>query len=215
VRAAREAWEREVLARAAEFAAGLVFVDESGCTTAMARRRARAPRGERAVSAEPHGHWKVTTVVGAVRLGEAGGAGPQPGGPVAAALLLDGAADGAAFAGFVEHLLAPALKPGDMVVMDNLAAHKSAAVREAIEARGATLRLLPAYSPDLNPIEKMWSKVKASLRKAATRTREALYDAITDALRSVTASDALGWFRSCGYQIPTEVAADTPHRRLL
>jgi transposase len=210
VKAAREAWAEQVVGRAAELAARLVFVDESGATTAMARRLARAPRGERAVSAVPHGHWKVTSVVGAVRLGEAGGSGPGPRGPVAAAMMLDGATDGPAFVAFVEQVLCPTLREGDVVVMDNLAAHKSAAVREAIEAKGATLRLLPAYSPDLNPIEKMWSKVKAFLRKAAARTREALHDAIAAALRSVTAQDMIGWFVSCGYSPPPTAAIATP-----
>jgi len=114
-------------------------------------------------------------------------------------MLLDGAVNGAAFTTFVEQSLAPTLGAGDIVVMDNLPAHKGAAVREAIEARGAALMLLPPYSPDLNPIEKMWSKVKALLRAAAARTEQALRDAIADALRAVTAADALGWFTSCGY----------------
>jgi transposase len=214
VREARGEWEREVLARAAELAARLVFVDESGCSTAMTRRVARAPRGERAVAAVPQGHWKVTTVVGAVRLAPAGTAGPQ--GPVAAAMLLDGAVNGPAFLGFVEGQLAPALKEGDIVVMDNLGSHKSAAVREAIEAKGATLMLLPAYSPDLNPIEKMWSKLKTFLRKAAARTKEALQDAIAQGLRSVTDSDALGWFKSCGYvPAPAPAQAATLDRKPL
>ena len=191
MREARERWRREVLARAAELAARLVFVDETGCNTAMTRRYARAPRGERAVAPVPHGHWQATTVVGAVRLGGVC--------PVAAAMLLDGAANGEAFTGFVETELAPALREGDIVVMDNLPAHKLQAVRELIEAAGATLMPLPAYSPDFNPIEKMWSKLKTSLRTAAARTKEALHEAIADALRRVTASDMLGWFTSCGY----------------
>lgn len=201
MKAARDTWVRGVLGRAAELAARLVFVDETGATTAMARRRARAPRGERAVAAVPHGHWQVTTVVGAIRLGEPGGAGAGPAGPVAAAMLLDGAANGAAFTAFVEQSLAPTLSEGDIVVMDNLSAHKAQAVREAIEAKGARLMLLPPYSPDFNPIEKMWSKVKALLRKAAARTREALQQAIAEALRAVAAADVLGWFISCGYSL--------------
>ena len=129
-------------------------------------------------------------------------------------MLPDGAANGPSFTGFVETELAPGLREGDVVVMDNLAAHKLAAVREAIEAKGATL--MPAYSPDLNPVEKMWPKLKAFLRKAAARTKEALQDAIAQGLRSVTASDALGWFASCGYApAPAAAQAATPDRKPL
>ena len=124
--------------------------------------------------------------------------------------MLDGATDGPAFVARVEQGLGFTLGEGDDVVMDNLGAHKSAAVREAIEAKGATLRPLPAYGPDLDPIEKMGSKVKTFLRKAAARTREALHDAIAAALRSVTAQDMSRWFVSCGYLPPPTAAIATP-----
>jgi transposase len=192
VMAAREAWGREVLAAAAQWAARLVFVDESFATTAMARLYARAPRGERAFGGVPAGRWQVTTLVGAVRLDG-----------LCAAMTVEGAADADAdadvFRAFVGHALAPSLRPGDVVVMDNLSSHKAAGVREMIEAAGATLRYLPAYSPDLNPIEMMWSKVKQKLRDAAARTSEALEAAIAEALAAVSAADCLGWFNHCGY----------------
>ena len=112
---------------------------------------------------------------------------------------MSGATDSDVFRAYVEHVLVPDLRPGDVVVLDNLQPHKAAGVAEMIEAAGATLRYLPPYSPDFNPIENMWSKVKQFLRAAAARTREALADAITAALNTVTASDCLGFFRHCGY----------------
>ena len=164
------------------------MVDESGAATNMARPYARAPVGERAVGPVPWGHWKVTTILGAVR----------PSG-VAAAMTVDAPTDRDVFLSFVGRVLAPALRPGDVVVMDNLAAHKAAGVREAVEAAGARVLYPPPYSPDLSPIEKMWSKVKKLLRDAAARTQQALESAIAAALGAVTASDCAGWFRSCGY----------------
>ena len=186
----RDGWAADVLARAAEWAARLVFVDETGCNTKMARTHGRAPPGERVPGRTPHGHWNTTTVIGALRA-----AGP------CGAMTLTGAADADAFETFLDHVLVPALKPGDVVVMDNLAAHKVAAVREKVEAAGATVLYLPPYSPDLNPIEKMWSKVKALLRSAAARTKAALDAAITQALAAVTADDCRGWLQSCGYAV--------------
>jgi len=168
-------------------------IDESGVTTAMTRTRGRAPRGVRVHGAVPGGHWKVTSVIGAIRGGDAG--------RVTAAMTVGGATDADVFRAFVEKVLIPELRPGDLVVMDNLSSHKAAGVREAIESAGATLRYLPPYSPDLSPIEKCWSKVKASLRSAAARTADALDGAIAAALRSVTPSDAAGWFRHCGYGV--------------
>jgi transposase len=165
-----------------------VLVDETGTNTAMARRYGRAPRGQRVDGPVPHGHWKVLTLTAAIRLGGVGGC-----------LAFDGATNGVTFEAYVEHALVPALKPGDIVVMDNLKAHKGPEVERLIVAAGAELRYLPAYSPDLNPIEKMFSKLKTSLRKAAARTVERLHDAIGDALRAVTHQDIAGWFRSCGY----------------
>lgn len=166
------------------------FVDECGATTAMTRQHGRAPPGVRVDGAVPHARWTVTTVVGAI--GADG---------FCAAATLDGAVDGLAFAAWVEHSLGPALRPGDVVVMDNLGSHKVAGVRAAVEARGAELWFLPAYSPDLNPIEKAWSKVKQILRDVGARTQEALGAAITAALAAVTPADAEGYFRSCGYPV--------------
>jgi transposase len=168
-----------------------VLVDETGTNTAMARRYGRAPRGRRVDGPVPQGHWKAVTLTAAIRLGGVGGC-----------LAFDGATNAATFEAYVEEVLAPTLRPGDIVVMDNLAAHKGAAVERAIKAAGAELRYLPAYSPDLNPIEKMFSKLKTYLRKAAARTVDRLYEAMGDGLRSVTRQDIAGWFRSCGYSTP-------------
>ena len=166
----------------------LVFLDESGAQTNLARTRGRCREGERLASAVPHGHWKTYTMVGAVRLD----------GPCAAALV-DGPVDADVFRAYVELVLVPALRPGDVVVMDNLQPHKAAGVREAIEAAGATLLYLPPYSPDFNPIENMWSKVKQLLRSAAARTFEALRDAVWAAMDAVTGDDCRGFFAHCGY----------------
>jgi transposase len=165
-------------------------VDETGAKTNMTRRYGRAPVGERVHDKAPAGHWSTTTFIGAVR----------DGGPIAP-LLIEGATDADVFTAWVEQCLAPELKEGDIVVMDNLSSHKAKAVGELIAARGAKLLYLPPYSPDLNPIEKMWSKIKALLRRAKARSPEALTQAVADGLAAVTASDILGWFRSCGYVI--------------
>ena len=166
----------------------LVFIDESGAKTSMTRLYGRAFGGKRAVDTTPHGHWSTTTMISALRFDGS-----------TADMVLDGATDGAAFLAYVREILTPSLRRGDIVVMDNLAAHKMPAVTEAIEACGAEVRFLPPYSPDFNPIEKMWSKIKAHLRKVKARTKETLWQAIGEALKKVTASDALGWFESCGY----------------
>jgi transposase len=168
-----------------------VFVDETGTNTAMARRYGRAPRGQRVDGPVPHGHWKTVTLTAAVRLGGVGGC-----------LAFDGATDALTFETYIEQVLAPTLRPGDIVVMDNLKCHKGAAIERAITAVGAELRYLPAYSPDLNPIEKLFSKLKALLRTAAARTVERLYEALGEALRTVTDQDIAGWFGSCGYSTP-------------
>jgi transposase len=165
-----------------------VFVDETGASTKMARLRGRATRGERCVAAIPHGHWKTITFVGGLTLGG-----------VIAPMTLDGAMHGAAFLAWVEQALAPVLSPGMIVVMDNLPAHKLDAIRRAIEARGAELRYLPPYSPDLNPIEMAYSKFKALLKKAAARTIPALETAIKDALTKIVPSDCKGYFAEAGY----------------
>ena len=152
----------------------LVFVDETGAPTKMARLRGRAPKGERCVAAIPHGHWKTTTFVAGLRLSG-----------MSAPMVLDGPMNGPAFLAYVEQVLAPTLQPGDIVIMDNLAPHKAAGVRKAIEAVGAGLLLLPPYSPDLNPIENAFAKLKAILRKIAARTRDALWDAVAIDRKSV------------------------------
>jgi transposase len=156
----------------------------------MTRLRARAPSGSRAESSVPDSNWKVTTILGAVRL--AG---------VVDASTLEHAINGDSFLVYVRQILAPALRPGDVVVMDNLAAHKVSGIRQAIEAVGAQLLYLPPYSPDLNPIEKCWSKIKKLLRDAAARTRQALAQAISDAFAAVNQQDLLNWFAGCGYKL--------------
>lgn len=166
----------------------LVFVDETGASTKMARLYGRSPRGERCVAAVPHGHWKTTTFVGGLRLSG-----------MTAPMVLDGAMNGAAFLAWVEQVLAPTLAPGDVVVMDNLPAHKPAAVRTAIEDRGAELRYLPPYSPDLNPIEMAYAKLKAMLKKAAARTVQTLWTAIAHAIQRITSQDCRGYFHAAGY----------------
>ncbi len=155
----------------------------------MARLRGRSRRGTRCLGAIPHGHWKTTTFVGGLRLGG-----------MTAPMVLDGAMDGpAAFLAWVEQMLAPTLEPGDIVVLDNLPAHKPGAVRTAIESTGATLRYLPPYSPDLNPIEMAFSKFKALLKKAAARTIEDLWTAIAQALPQLTPNDCASYFTAAGY----------------
>jgi transposase len=168
--------------------ARLIFIDESGAKTNMARLRARAPLGERASAKEPAGHWATTTMIGAVRL-----SGP------CATLAVEGSTDAEVFRVYVQRVLVPELKAGDVVVMDNLQPHKACGVREAIEGAGATLLYLPPYSPDFNPIENMWSKVKQWLRSAAARTFDSLCDAIAAALCAVSPDDCHGFFRHCGY----------------
>jgi transposase len=165
-----------------------VFIDESGAKTNMSRKRGRAPRGQRVIERVPHGHWQTTTMIAAIRTN----------GPCAAAVV-SGATDSDVFVAYVQHVLVPQLKAGDVVILDNLQPHKPQRVRELIEAAGAELLYLPPYSPDFNPIENMWSKVKQYLRSAAARTLEALMEAVDAALRNVTVSDCVGFFRHCGY----------------
>ena len=166
-----------------------MFIDETGTSTKMARLYGRAPKGERCRAPVPHGHWKTTTFVGALRLSG-----------VTAPMTLDGAMNGNAFLAYVEQVLAPTLRPGDIVIMDNLPAHKPTAIRDAIEAAGAELRFLPPYSPDFNPIELAFSKIKALLKKAAARTLEHLWDAIRDAIDAVTSEDSRSFFTATGYE---------------
>jgi transposase len=154
----------------------------------MARLYGRARRGERCRAPIPHGHWKTTTLTAALR---ADG--------LTAPMLLDGPMNGAAFRAYVEEVLAPTLLPDDIVVMDNLPAHKGAAVRTAIEARGASLLYLPPYSPDFNPIEMVFAKLKAILRKAAARTRDDLWEAVAGALRAIAPQECANCFAHAGY----------------
>jgi transposase len=167
----------------------LVFIDETGAATDMARRYGRCPRGERLVSPVPWGHWKTTTFVAALRLGE-----------IAAPCVLDGPMDGDSFRAYVEQFVVPILRPGDVVVMDNLASHKVAGIRAAIETAGAELRYLPPYSPDFNPIEQFFAKLKALLRKAAARTVDALIAAIADILTTVTPQECANYLANQGYR---------------
>ena len=167
----------------------LVFLDETGATTKMARLRGRSPRGERCRAAVPHGHWKTTTLVAALRLDG-----------LAAPMVIDGAMNGEAFTAYAETLLAPTLRPGDIVIMDNLPAHKVSGARAAIERTGARLLFLPPYSPDFDPIEQAIVKIKALLRKAAARTVEALDAAIAAALDAFTPDECANYFTNSGYE---------------
>jgi transposase len=169
--------------------ATFVFLDETGAATNMARRYGWGPRGERLVDATPHGHWRTTTFVAGLR---------STG--IIAPLVLDGPMTGEAFRAYVEQFLAPTLSKGDVVVMDNLGAHKVAGVREAIAAAGASILYLPPYSPDLNPIEQAFAKLKALLRKAAARTREALWGAIGRLLDSFNPDECRNYLANSGYE---------------
>jgi transposase len=164
----------------------LLFLDESGITTTMTRLYGRAPAGRRVHEATPQSHWKVVTLIGALRLSG-----------MVAPMTVEAATDGEVFLAYVEHFLCPALRPGNVVVMDNLSAHKVDGVRALIETAGAQLLYLPPYSPDLNPIEKAWSKIKQILRAIKARSTETLDRAITEALLLITADNAKAWFRLC------------------
>lgn len=173
----------------------LVFLDESGSNIALTRLYARAPKGKRAQGSIPRNRGKNVTVISCLTfdgLGES--------------LILDGSANGELFELSVEQILAPSLKPRQIVIMDNLSIHKRQKVRELIEARGCQVLFLPPYSPDFSPIEEAFSKIKAVLRKIGARTRDALQEALEYALTTVSASDAAGWFRHCGY-LPDEPQA--------
>jgi transposase len=167
-----------------------VFLDESGAKTNMTRLYGRAPGGTRCVDRTPCGHWQTMTLLSAMR---------RDGVIAPATAVIDGPLNGPAFLSYVQQCLAPALRPGDVVVMDNLASHKIAGVREAIEAAGCDLWYLPPYSPDLNPIEKLWSKVKAWLRRIGATTFQAVSHTIGDALRAVALDECSNYLRSCGY----------------
>jgi transposase len=162
----------------------LIFLDESGVTTSMTRLYARRPDGRRVHEATPGGHWKIMTILAAMRLRG-----------ITAAMTIEEATDGDIFLAYVEQVLCPTLVAGDVVVMDNLGAHKVNGVEDLIRARGAQVLYLPPYSPDLNPIEKAWSKIKQLLRSRRPRTAEALQQDIAYAINQVTADDAQAWFR--------------------
>lgn len=165
-----------------------MFLDETGASTNMTRRYGRAPVGERCVACVPHGHWKTTTFIAGLRVDA-----------LTAPMVLDGPMDGEAFLVYVREFLCPTLRPGDMVIADNLPSHKVAGVREAIEAVGATLCFLPPYSPDLNPIEKLFSKLKALLKKTACRTIGELWDEIGRLLDAFSPEECKNYFESSGY----------------
>ncbi len=166
----------------------LVFIDETWASTNMARTHGRALRGQRLRAPVPFGHWKTTTFVGALRRSG-----------LVAPMVLDGPINRDAFEAYVEQILIPDLGPGDVVIMDNLSSHKGPRVRALIEAAGATVRFLPPYSPDFNPIEKAFSKLKAMLRKAAERTVDALWNAIGRLIDLFTPAECDNYFAACGY----------------
>jgi len=165
-----------------------VFVDETGTNTKMVRLYGRAPKGQRVIGKQPWGHWKTTTFVAGLRIGE-----------LSAPFLLDGAMNREAFETYVEKVLAPTLSDGDVVIMDNLAAHKGSKVRQLIERAGARLLLLPPYSPDLNPIERLFAKFKALLRKAAERTIPDLWQRIGLLLKCFTPQECANYFQNAKY----------------
>jgi transposase len=168
----------------------LVFIDEAGAKTNMTRLYGRSVKGVRAYDHAPHGHWCTTTMISSIRLnGET------------ACMTVNAATSGDVFRVYVERVLVPSLREGDLVILDNLSAHKDKVALERIKEVGAQVRFLPPYSPDFNPIEKMWSKVKQLLRGMKARTEETLLLAIGTALSCVTEADARGWFISCGYSL--------------
>jgi transposase len=166
----------------------LVFWDEAAVLTNMTPRYGRAPRGERVVEYVPHGDWERLTIAAGLRLGG-----------VNAALVYKGGTTVDACESFAAQSLGPTLKRGDIVVMDRLSSHSNPAVLQVFQGLGVEVRLLPAYSPDFNPIEKAWSKVKEAVRRARPRTADALIEAVAAGLRAITAEDIQGWFRHCGY----------------
>lgn len=184
--AAREAWFE---AQPDLDPARLVFIDETGASTKMARLRGRCLRGERLRSGIPHGHWETTTFVAGLRLGG-----------FTAPMVLDGPMTGPWFLAYTEQILAPTLCPGDVVILDNLPAHKGRKIRAAIERQGASLLLLPPYSPDFNPIENAFAKLKALLRKAAARTIDGLWATIGRLLDLFTPQECANYFAAAGYE---------------
>ena len=170
----------------------MVFLDETAVRTNLTRRYGRSRRGTRLVAKVPHGHWKTTTLIAALRTHH-----------LTAPAVLDGPVDGPSFVAYVEQILAPTLQPGDCVVMDNLACHKVTGVRQAIEAVGARLLYLPPYSPDFNPIEQVFAKLKARLRAAPPRTVTRLWTAIGHTLQTFSPAECANYFRHAGYRLAT------------
>ena len=166
----------------------MVFIDETGANTKMARLHGRAPRGERLRVPIPHGHWKTTTFIGALRLTG-----------MTAPMVLDGPMTAEWFLAYTEQVLVPTLRSGDVVILDNLPAHKGIAARAAVEAAGATLLFLPPYSPDFNPIENAFAKLKTLLRKAAARTVDQLWRVIGESLDAFTPNECANYFAAAGY----------------
>jgi transposase len=185
VRAQREQWQAE---QATWDPQRLIFLDETWASTNMTRRYGRCPKGERLVCPVPHGHWNTTTFIAALRLDG-----------LTAPLVMDGALNGDLFVAYVEQPLAPTLQPGDVVILDNLSSHKRAAARAAIEAAGATVRFLPPYSPDLNPIKQVFAKLKALLRRAQRRTVAGLWNFLGQSLDAFAPQECQNYFRHCGY----------------
>ncbi len=169
----------------------LIFLDETWAKTNMVRQYGRSLRGTRLIGAAPYGHWKTTTFLAGLR---------HDG--IVAPLVLDGSINGETFLAWTKQFLVPQLRPGDIVIADRLGSHKGTAARQAIETRGAELLLLPPYSHDLNPIEQVFAKLKALLRKAAPRTREALWCSIGEKLSLFSASECLNYLQNCGYGNP-------------
>jgi transposase len=169
----------------------LVFIDETSASTNMTRRHGRAPQGERLVCKIPHGHWKTTTFIAALRHNG-----------VTAPFVLDGPMNGEIFRAYIEQVLAPTLKPCEIVHLDNVGIHKVTGVREAIEARGASIYYLPAYSPDLNPIEQFFSKLKSILRKIGARTVASLWKAIAACLKTISRKECTAYLANSGYGQP-------------
>lgn len=170
--------------------ARLIFIDETGANTKMTRLRGRAAKGERCRASVPHGHWKTTTFTAGLRLGG-----------MVAPMVLDGAMHGAAFRAYVEQVLVPEIGPGDIVIMDNLPAHKVGGVRDAIEAAGARLLYLPPYSPDFNPIELAFSKLKALIRKQKPRTVTALWETLGRLIDEFHPRECANYFAAAGYDL--------------
>lgn len=185
VKRERSVWKRNQLSLDID---RLVFLDETGAKTNMTRRYGWGPSNQRVEDSVPHGHWETTTLIQAI---DCHGS--------RAAMITNGPTNSWVFEAYVDWLLGPALRPGDILIMDNLSSHKNARVLEKIESTGAEVRFLPPYSPDLNPIEQVFSKIKAYIRRVAARTERKLYNAIGKAIETVTAEDCLNCFRNAGY----------------